>query len=123
MPFRFQHPKSRRWRWAAAALALGAAMTAQAAGISDGVVKIGVLTDFSSVSSVNAGQGSVVAAQLAIEDFSKDAKVLGKPIELISADSQGKTDIGAALARKWFDVDHVDMITDLTFSNVALAVD
>lgn len=123
MPFRFQHPKSRRWRWTAAALALGAAVAAQAAGISDGVVKIGVLTDFSSVSSANAGQGSVVAAQLAIEDFSKDAKVLGKTIELVSADSQGKTDIGAALARKWFDVDHVDMITDLTFSNVALAVD
>lgn len=102
--------------------ALCFALAAHAAGISDGVVKIGVLTDFSSVSSDNAGKGSVVMAQLAIEDFSKDAKVLGKPIELISADDQGKTDLGASIARKWFDVDQVDMITDLTFSNVALAV-
>jgi branched-chain amino acid transport system substrate-binding protein len=122
MQFIRQHSESLWLRLCVSVLALGFTVVAQAAGISDGVVKIGVLTDFSSVSSDNAGQGSVVAGQLAIEDFSKDAKVLGKPIELISADSQGKTDIGATLARKWFDVDHVDMITDLTFSNVALAV-
>ena len=59
---------------------------------------------------------------MAIEDFAKDKRVLGKPIELISADHQGKTDIGANLAREWFDTRQVDMITDLTFSNVALAV-
>ena len=103
-------------------LALLAATWAHAAGISDDVVKIGVLTDMSGVSADNSGKGSVAAAELAIEDFAKDKKVLGKPIELISADHQGKTDIGANLAREWFDTRQVDMITDLTFSNVALAV-
>ncbi len=106
----------------ALALSVGTLALAQVASISDGVVKIGVLTDMSGISSDNSGKGSVVAAQLAIEDFAKDGKVLGKPIELISADHQGKTDIGANLAREWFDTRQVDMITDLTFSNVALAV-
>ncbi|VVD92902.1 ABC transporter permease [Pandoraea iniqua] len=113
---------------AASALALGAftasfAPAAHAAAISDGVVKIGVLTDLSGVSSDNAGKGSVLAATMAIDDFAKDHKVLGAPIELVSADSQGKTDTGATIAREWYDRDKVDMITDLTFSNVALAVD
>ena len=103
-------------------LVLLAAGWAQSAGISDNVVKIGVLTDMSGVSADNSGRGSVAAAELAIEDFAKDKKVLGMPIELISADHQGKTDIGANLAREWFDTRQVDMITDLTFSNVALAV-
>ncbi|MCI3206010.1 MULTISPECIES: ABC transporter substrate-binding protein [Pandoraea] len=103
-------------------LALSAA-AAHAAAISDGVVKIGVLTDLSGVSSDNAGKGSVLAATMAIDDFSRDHKVLGAPIELISADSQGKTDTGATIAREWYDRGKVDMITDLTFSNVALAVD
>ena len=94
----------------------------KSASISDGIVKIGVLTDMSGVSADNSGRGSVAAAELAIEDFAKDKKVLGMPIELISADHQGKTDIGANLAREWFDTRQVDMITDLTFSNVALAV-
>ena len=103
-------------------LALMAATWAHAAGLSDDVVKIGVLTDMSGVSADNSGKGSVAAAELAIEDFAKDKTVLGKPIELISADHQGKTDIGANLAREWFDTRQVDVITDLTFSNVALAV-
>ena len=103
-------------------LVLLAVTWVQAAGISDDVVKIGVLTDMSGVSADNSGKGSVAAAELAIEDFAKDKKVLGKPIELIAADHQGKTDIGANLARAWFDTKQVDMITDLTFSNVALAV-
>lgn len=103
---------------AAFALMSGAAQ----AQISGNVVKIGVLTDMSGVSADNSGRGSVAAAELAIEDFAKDKKVLGMPIELISADHQGKTDIGANLAREWFDTRQVDMITDLTFSNVALAV-
>ena len=106
-------------------IALGlicAYVNAQPKGISDGVVRIGVLTDMSGVSADNSGRGSVAAAEMAIEDFAKDKRVLGKPIELISADHQGKTDIGANLAREWFDTRQVDMITDLTFSNVALAV-
>ena len=109
-------------RWSLGVLTLLAAACVQAAGISDDVVKIGVLTDMSGVSADNSGKGSVAAAELAIEDFAKDKKVLGKPIELIAADHQGKTDIGANLAREWFDTKQVDMITDLTFSNVALAV-
>jgi len=113
---------ARRARRSLGVLALLAAGWVQAAGISDGVVKIGVLTDMSGVSADNSGKGSVAAAELAIEDFAKDKKVLGKPIELIAADHQGKTDIGANLAREWFDTKQVDMITDLTFSNVALAV-
>ena len=107
---------------AALALTLHAGPAAAQARISDNVVKIGVLTDLSGVSSDNAGKGSIVAAQLAIEEFSKERKVLGVPIELVSADSQGKTDIGATKAREWYDQDKVDMITDLTYSNVALAV-
>lgn len=115
------NPGLRRFAVAIALAALGAGAAAQAR-ISDNVVKIGVLTDLSGVSSDNAGKGSIVAAQLAIDEFSKDRKVLGMPIELVSADSQGKTDIGATKAREWFDQDRVDMITDLTYSNVALAV-
>jgi branched-chain amino acid transport system substrate-binding protein len=114
-------PKLRRIAVAAALVALAAGAAAQAR-ISDNVVRIGVLTDLSGVSSDNAGKGSIVAAQLAIDEFSKDRKVLGVPIELISADSQGKTDIGATKAREWYDQNGVDMITDLTYSNVALAV-
>ena len=118
-PFRLiRHPA----RALVGGLVLLAAGWAQSAGISDNVVKIGVLTDMSGVSADNSGRGSVAAAELAIEDFAKDKKVLGMPIELISADHQGKTDIGANLAREWFDTRQVDMITDLTFSNVALAV-
>lgn len=104
-------------------LLTGAAQAQQAPPrISDNVVKIGVLTDLSGVSSENAGKGSIVAAQLAIDEFSKDRKVAGVPIELVFADSQGKTDLGATKAREWYDQQGVDMITDLTYSNVALAV-
>ncbi|MDQ8002363.1 MAG: ABC transporter substrate-binding protein [Pseudomonadota bacterium] len=120
IPLRLRHALA-----SAALLALSSPALAQAASpprISDNVVKIGVLTDLSGVSSENAGKGSIVAAQLAIDEFSKDRRVLGMPIELVSADSQGKTDIGATKAREWFDQQQVDMITDLTYSNVALAV-
>ena len=116
-----EHSRLARRAWLGT-LALLAATWGHAAGIGDNVVKIGVLTDMSGVSADNSGKGSVTAAELAIEDFAKDKKILGKPIELIFADHQGKTDIGANLAREWFDTKQVDMITDLTFSNVALAV-
>jgi branched-chain amino acid transport system substrate-binding protein len=88
--------------------------------ISDGVVRIGVLTDLSSVYAGNTGLGSVEAARIAIEDFG--GKVLGKPIELISADHQNKPDIGTALARRWFDEQKVDAIVDVPVSSIALAV-
>ena len=88
--------------------------------ISDGVVKVGVLTDMTGAYSDLAGPGSVVAAQLAIEDFG--GKVLGKPIVLVSADHQNKPDVAATIARKWIDEEQVDVIADLVSSSTALAV-
>ena len=89
--------------------------------ISDDVVKIGVLTDLSGTYSDLAGQGSVVAARMAIADFSKNGTVLGKKIELISADHQNKADITANKAREWFDKEKVDVIVDLVTTSAALA--
>lgn len=83
-------------------------------------LKIGVLTDMSSLFADIGGQGSVTALRMAVEDFG--GKVLGKPIEVVSADHQNKTDVAANKAREWFDVQGVDMITDLLPSSVALAV-
>jgi branched-chain amino acid transport system substrate-binding protein len=88
--------------------------------ISDGVVKIGVLNDMSSLYADIGGKGSVLAAQMAVEDFG--GKVLDQPIEVISGDHQNKPDIGAGLARKWIDTEHVDTIVDVPTSSVALAV-
>ena len=100
-----------------AALLAGAPALAQ---VSDDVVKIGVLNDQSGVYADFGGKGSVEAAKMAIEDFG--GTVLGKPIELVSADHQNKADIGAGIARKWYEIEKVDMITELTSSAVALAV-
>ena len=104
-----------------AALA-GGAQTAQAQTekISDGVVKIGVLSDMEGLYSVTAGMGSVEAARMAIEDFG--GTVAGKPIELVYASHQNKADVGAGIVRAWYDRDHVDAIFDLNNSAVALAV-
>ena len=88
--------------------------------ISDDVVKIGVLTDLSGPAATATGPGSVAAAQMAVDDFG--GKVLGKPIQLISADHQIKPDIAAGIARQWYDVDHVDLIVDVPVSAVGLAV-
>ena len=88
--------------------------------ISDDVVKIGVLTDMNGPSSTADGQGSVAAAQMAVDDFG--GKVLGKPISVIAGDHQIKPDIGAGLARRWYDVEHVDLIVDVPVSAVGLAV-
>ncbi len=81
--------------------------------------KIGILNDMSSAYADSQGVGSVVAAQLAVDDFS--AK-LGVPIEIVSADHQNKPDAGAAIARRWIDTENVDVIMDLPNSAVALAV-
>ena len=86
----------------------------------DGVIKIGVLTDMSSVYADVAGPGSVTAAKLAIEDFGGAAK--GMKIELVFADHQNKPDIGSSIANSWFDVEKVDVIADVPNSGVALAV-
>lgn len=83
-------------------------------------VKIGILNDQSGIYADLAGPGSVVAAKLAVEDAG--GSVLGRPIEILVADHQGKPDIGANLARKWYDVDGVTAIIDLPVSSIALAV-
>jgi branched-chain amino acid transport system substrate-binding protein len=92
-----------------------------AAGADETPVKIGVLTDMSSLYRDIGGPGSVAAAQMAIDDFG--GKVLGKPIHLVSADHQNKPDIGSAIARKWYSDEGVDVITDVPTSSVALSVE
>jgi branched-chain amino acid transport system substrate-binding protein len=87
--------------------------------ISDGVVKIGMIEDMSSIYADITGIGAVTAAKMAVEDFG--GKVLGKPIEVVSADHQNKADIAAATAREWFDTGHVDALMDVAASATALA--
>ncbi|MGH7152870.1 MAG: ABC transporter substrate-binding protein, partial [Acetobacteraceae bacterium] len=86
-----------------------------------GPVKIGVLTDMSSLYADIGGPGSVEAARMAIADFG--GKLLGQPIQLVYADHQNKPDIGASIARKWYQNDGVDVIVDVPTSSVALAVE
>jgi branched-chain amino acid transport system substrate-binding protein len=89
--------------------------------ISDDVVRIGVLNDQSGLYADLGGPGSVVAARMAVEDAG--GSVLGKPVEIVFADHQNKSDIGAAIARQWFDVGKVDMAIGFDNSAVALAVE
>ncbi|HWL18863.1 MAG TPA: ABC transporter substrate-binding protein, partial [Bradyrhizobium sp.] len=100
-----------------AAAALASPARAQ---ISDDVVKIGVLTDMNGPASTPTGQGSVTAAQMAVDDFG--GTVLGKPISVIIGDHQLKPDIGGAIARRWYDTEQVDLIVDVPVSAVGLAV-
>src|SRR5262249_43984289 len=86
----------------------------------DKVIKIGVLTDMTGTYADMCGPGSVRAAELAAEDFQK--KWPGQKIEVVYADHQNKADLASSIAQKWFDVEGVDMITDLGNSSVALAV-
>ena len=102
-----------------AIVAITAAPVARAE-ISNGSVKIGVLTDMSGPYADNVGAGSVLAARMAVEDFG--GKVAGVPVEIVSADHQNKADVGSAIARAWYDVEGVDMITEVVSSAVALAV-
>jgi branched-chain amino acid transport system substrate-binding protein len=89
--------------------------------VSDDVVKIGVLNDQSGLYADLGGPGSVAAARMAIEDAG--GAVLGKPVDLVVADHQNKADIGAAIARQWFDAEKVDMVIGFDNSAVALAVE
>jgi branched-chain amino acid transport system substrate-binding protein len=89
--------------------------------ISDDVVRIGVLNDQSGLYADLGGPGSVTAARMAVEDAG--GKVLGKPIDVVFADHQNKSDIGANIARQWFDVDKVDLAIGFDNSAVALAVE
>ena len=88
--------------------------------ISDGTVKIGVLNDQTSLYADLGGQGSVVAARMALEDF--DAASKGLKVEVVSADHQNKPDVGSQIARQWYDAEKVDMIVDVPNSGVALAL-
>ncbi len=105
---------------AALAAALWLVPGLASAQISDDVVKLGVLNDMSSLYADATGKGSLVAAQMAVADFG--GKVLGKPIEVIAADHQNKPDIGANIARKWYDEEKVDAIVDVPTSSIALAI-
>src|SRR5262245_9709679 len=105
------------------AIVLAAAVLAAApvhGQVSDGLVKIGVLNDQSSLYADLAGQGSVVAARMAVEDFGADKK--GLKVEVVFADHQNKPDVGSQIARQWYDAEKVDMIMDVPNSGVALAV-
>jgi branched-chain amino acid transport system substrate-binding protein len=107
---------TRRAAFVAAILMSGSA----SAQYSDGVIKIGILTDMASVYSDIGGPGSVAAAKLAVEDFGAAAK--GMKVEIVGADMQNKPDVGAGIANTWFDVDKVDVIVDVPNSGVAFAV-
>ncbi len=104
----------------AAALSALIVGTAQAQ-VSDGVVKIGVLTDLSGTYSDLAGKGAVLATKMAIDDFVAAEKP-GFKVELVSADHQNKGDIAANKAREWFEKDKVDVASELVTTSVALAV-
>jgi branched-chain amino acid transport system substrate-binding protein len=104
----------------AAGLAFAASGTAAHAQISDDVVKLGVLTDMSSLYADATGKGSLAAVEMAVADYG--GKVKGKPIEVVSADHQNKPDIGISIARNWYDNEKVDAILDVPTSSVALPI-
>src|SRR6202046_4970800 len=104
----------------AAGLALAASGTAANAQISDDVVKIGVLTDMSSLYADATGKGSVAAVEMAVADYG--GKVKGKPVEVVVADHQNKPDVGVNIARNWYDNEKVDAIFDVPTSSVALPI-
>ena len=110
------------WKRTLVAIAVAGSLAGGAAQaqISDNVIKIGVLTDMSSLYTDLAGAGSVAAAKMAVEDSGIEKR--GYKVEVISADHQNKPDIGSSIARQWYDVDKVDVIVDTPNSGVALAV-
>src|SRR6201988_118565 len=103
--------------WMAAAAVGGVLLAAPASAQG---VKIGVLNDQSGVYADYGGKYSLEGAKMAIEDFG--GSVLGQKIEMVSADHQNKPDLATSIARRWYEVEGVDMITELTTSSVALAV-
>jgi branched-chain amino acid transport system substrate-binding protein len=103
------------WMTAVAIVGLALAAPASAQG-----VKIGILNDQSGVYADYGGKYSLEAAHMAVEDFG--GEVLGKKVEIVTADHQNKPDLATAIARRWYDTEGVDMITELTTSSVALAV-
>jgi branched-chain amino acid transport system substrate-binding protein len=109
-----------RSRWLIALLTVTALAGTAHAQISDGIVKIGVMNDQSGTYADISGQGSVVAARMAVEDFGAAAK--GLKVEVVFADHQNKPDVGSSIARQWYDVEKVDVIVDVPTSSVALAI-
>ena len=105
--------------WSIAIALILTASTAMAQ-FSGNVIKIGVLNDQSSLYADITGQGSVLAARMAVEDAG--GKVAGIPVEVVFADHQNKPDIGTSLARQWLERDGVDVIVDVPTSSVALAI-
>ncbi|WP_449234408.1 ABC transporter substrate-binding protein [Azospirillum doebereinerae] len=105
---------------AAFAASLSASVPVQAQTVSDDVVKIGVIVDMTGVYSGNGGKAVVVASQMAVEDFG--GSVLGKPVEVVSADYQNKVDITSSTVRRWFEQDKVDMVVESTDSASAIAI-
>ena len=113
--------KSRAVRMSCLALAVAAGITwAAPSRGGENSVKIGVMADMNGPLSTASGPGSLEAARMAAEEF--NWSINGKRIEIISADHQNKPDIGAGIARRWFDIEHVDVIADLTNSAVGFAV-
>ena len=108
----------------ALAVALGAAWVGMAAAaqaqISDGKIRIGVLSDMAGLYSDINGEGSAMAARLAAEEFGN--AVNGQPVEIVVADHQNKPDVAASIARKWIDTEQIDVIADVPNSAAALAV-
>ena len=105
--------------WAALLLSLGAIGTARA-DIPGNVLRVGVLNDMNGPFSAQSGRGSVIAAEMAAEDFAPEAG--GLKVEILSGDHQNKADIGASIVRQWIDRDGVTAVTDAVNSGVGLAV-
>jgi len=98
----------------------GAMVSAGGAAFAEDTLKLGVLNDQSGAFASYQGIGSVIAAKMAVEDYG--GKAAGKPVEVVGADHQNKTDIGVAIARRWYENDGVDAIFDVPNSGIALAV-
>lgn len=105
---------------AAAALSIAAGAARAQTGVSDDVVRIGVMADQTGPYSGNGGPGSSVAVRMAVQDFG--GTVLGKPVEVVVADDQNKPDVGLNIARKWLDTEKVDTILGGSASSIALGV-
>ena len=105
---------------AAIAAVLAAGLMAAPAFAQNGAVKIGVLDDMSGPYAENTGPGDVAAVKFAIADFG--GSVLGKPIEMVSADFQSKVDVGVSIAKRWWDDENVDMVIGVPNSAIALAL-
>lgn len=110
-----------RWlKIAVVALGAGMLLAPPMSAAQDGAVKIGVLDDMSGPYSENTGPGDLLAVRMAVADFG--GSVLGKPIEVISADMQNKVDVGVGIARRWYDQEQVDLIIGIPHSAIALGV-